>query len=221
MQFTMVDGGVAFIAVISAILAYSRGLTREILAIGGWLVAAVAAAFLTPVVEPLIREIPGVGPFLASSCVLSVIAAFTLVMALGLLVMAVFTPVISGLVLDSAIGPLDRILGFVFGVARAAFLVAVAYILYEELAGGQESWEPLATAQVKPYLDEISRILREAMPTELPPYVTERIDAMMAPCQGEGLDTGTVAPLDGGADAPADSAADGYGIAAPADSTAN
>lgn len=197
----MVDGGVAFIAVISAILAYSRGLTREIFAIGGWLIAAVAAAFLTPVVEPLIREIPAVGPFLASSCVLSVIAAFTLVMALGLLIMAVFTPVISGLVLDSAIGPLDRILGFVFGVARAAFLVAVAFILYQEIAGTQQEWEPLATAQVRPYIGEIAQIIRDAMPTELPPFITERIDAMMAPCQGEGLDPST---LPGGTgDAPA------------------
>ncbi len=192
MEFTIVDGGIAFIALISAILAYSRGLTREIFAIGGWIIAAVAAAFLTPVVEPLIREIPAVGSFLASSCVLSVIAAFTLVMALGLLIMAVFTPVISGLVLDSALGPLDRILGFVFGVARAAFLVAVAFILYQELAGTQEAWEPLATAEAYPYIVEIATALREAMPTELPPFVTERIDAMMAPCAAEGLDPNAV-----------------------------
>ncbi|MGF1445114.1 MAG: CvpA family protein [Pikeienuella sp.] len=187
MEFTMVDGGIAFVALISAILAYSRGLTREIFAIGGWLVAAAVAAFLTPVVEPLIREIPAVGSFLASSCVLSVIAAFTLVMAFGLLIMAVFTPVISGLVLDSAFGPIDRILGFVFGVARAAFLIGLAYILYEELAGEQAVWEPLANAMSLPYLQEVGTVLRGAMPTELPPFVVERIDAMMAPCSGEGL----------------------------------
>ncbi len=201
MDFTMVDGGVAFIALISAILAYSRGLTREIFAIGGWLVAAVVAAFLTPVVEPLIREIPAIGSFLASSCVLSVIAAFTLVMALGLLVMAVFTPVISGLVLDSALGPIDRILGFVFGVARAAFLVGVAYILYDELVPAGDPWEPLANAQSLPYLVEVAGLLRDAMPTELPPVVVERIDAMMAPCNAEGLQEGvtpeTVAPTPG------------------------
>lgn len=187
MDYTLVDGGVAFIAVISAILAYSRGFTREVLAIGGWLIAAAAAAFLTPVVEPLIREVPVVGDFLASSCVLSVIAAFTLVMAFGLLVMAVFTPVISNLVLDSALGPIDRILGFVFGVARAALLVAVAFILYQELAGAQEEWQPLASAASRPYIDEIAMRLREAAPTELPPWIAERIDAMMAPCGGDGL----------------------------------
>ena len=53
------------------------------LAIAGWLIAAAMAAFLTPMVEPLIREIPAIGGFLASSCVISVIVAFTLVMAWG------------------------------------------------------------------------------------------------------------------------------------------
>lgn len=209
MEFTLVDGGVAVVAVISAILAYSRGVTREILAIGGWLVAAAAAGFLTPVVEPLIREIPVVGEFLASSCVLSVIAAFTVVMALGLLVLAVFTPVISGMVLDSALGPIDRILGFVFGVARAALLVAVGYILYQQLAGTGEDWAPLANAQSRPYIEEVASRLGEAVPTELPPWLSERIDAMMAPCSGEGLGAPRTpaAPADaGGITGPAPSA---------------
>ncbi len=209
MSFTLVDGGVGAIALISALLAYSRGLTREIFAIGGWVIAAGVAAFLTPVVEPLVREIPAVGPFLASSCIISVIAAFVLVMALGLLIMAVFTPVISNLVLDSAIGPLDRILGFVFGAARAVLLVAVAFILYQELAGQQEEWVPLATAEVRPYLDQISAVLREAVPTELPPFVTERIDAMMSPCQGELPET------------PAAPQVDERGIEGPAPTPAN
>jgi membrane protein required for colicin V production len=187
MDYTLVDGGVAFVAVISAILAYSRGFTREVLALGGWVIAAAVAAFLTPVVEPLIREIPVVGSFLASSCVLSVIAAFTLVMALGLLILAVFTPVISGWILDSALGPIDRIFGFVFGVARAGLLIAVAFILYQELAGTQEEWAPLANAQSRPYIEEAATWLRGVTPTELPPWVSERIDAMMAPCAGEAV----------------------------------
>ena len=41
--FTLVDGGVAIIVLISAILAYSRGLVREVLSIAGWVVAAPAA----------------------------------------------------------------------------------------------------------------------------------------------------------------------------------
>ena len=46
--FTAVDGVVLAVILISAILAYSRGFVREVLAILGWAAAAVAAFFLTP-----------------------------------------------------------------------------------------------------------------------------------------------------------------------------
>jgi len=194
MEFTLVDGGVAFIVVVSAIMAYSRGLTREVLAIAGWAVAGIAAMVLTPMVEPLVREIPVVGPFLGSSCVLSVVAAFTLIMALGLLIMAVFTPVFSSMVRDSALGMLDRVLGFVFGVARGALLVAVAFMLYQAMAGDANTWPALASAGSYPYLVEASVAIQDAMPGQLPPWLSERIDAMMAPCSasGEVIDPATL-----------------------------
>lgn len=46
--FTLVDAAVALVVVVSAILAYSRGVVRELLAIAGWVVAAVAAFTLAP-----------------------------------------------------------------------------------------------------------------------------------------------------------------------------
>ena len=190
MDINYVDGGVAAILLISAIMAYSRGFTREVLAIAGWLIAAAVAAFLTPMVEPLIRELPAVGSFLASSCVLSVITAFTLVMALGLLIMAVFTPVFSSMVLDSVFGPIDRMLGFVFGVARGALLIVIAFLLYEALVGNPQEFAPLAESQSFPYITDIAARLEAAMPTEMPPWLADRVDALMAPCAGEGLETG-------------------------------
>ena len=36
-NFTAVDGGAALIVILSAILAYSRGLVREAMAIVGWI----------------------------------------------------------------------------------------------------------------------------------------------------------------------------------------
>ncbi|MGF1503137.1 MAG: CvpA family protein [Paracoccaceae bacterium] len=184
MDFTIVDGGVGAITLISAVLAYSRGFTREVLAIGGWLIAAAAAAFLTPMAEPLMREIPAVGPFLASSCVLSVIAAFTVIMAVALLIMAVFTPIFSNLILDSVLGPLDRVLGFAFGIGRGVLFAVIAYILYVELIGDPADWDELANSQTALYIGEISTTIRTNLPTELPSWLTERIDAMMAPCTG-------------------------------------
>ena len=41
--FTMIDAGAAIVILLSAILAYSRGLVREAMAIAGWIGAAVLA----------------------------------------------------------------------------------------------------------------------------------------------------------------------------------
>ncbi|MDE3080552.1 MAG: CvpA family protein, partial [Paracoccaceae bacterium] len=62
--FTIVDAIVVVIIVMSAILAYSRGVVRELLAIGGWIVAAVVAYTFAHQAEPLVQEIPVLGKFL-------------------------------------------------------------------------------------------------------------------------------------------------------------
>ncbi|MEY8842020.1 CvpA family protein, partial [Cribrihabitans sp. XS_ASV171] len=80
--FTIIDGVVALVIVISALLAYSRGVVREVMAIAGWVAAAVLAFIFAPQAVPLVREIPVLNEFLAGSCELSVITAFAGVFAL-------------------------------------------------------------------------------------------------------------------------------------------
>ncbi|MEM7178993.1 MAG: CvpA family protein [Pseudomonadota bacterium] len=185
MEPTLVDAGVAVVVVLSGILAYSRGLTREVFAIGGWILAAALAFYLTPTVEPLIRELPVVGDFLGGSCVMSTITAFTLIVAAALLVLSVFTPILSSSILDSVIGPVDRVLGFVFGIARGILLVAVAYMIYNSVSAGAEEWPPIANAESRVIFDEVATRISAHLPSEMPPWFSDRIDALMAPCGGE------------------------------------
>ena len=184
MQITYVDAAVAVIILLSAFLAYSRGLTREIFAIGGWIIAGFAAFYFAPIVEPLIREAPVVGKFLASSCVISMVTAFSIVVAAVLLILAVFTPIFSSVVLESAIGPLDRVLGFLFGVLRGVVLIAVAYLVYTNLSGG-EAVAALDNAASKPIFDEVASLIDQYRPEEMPAWFSDRIDALMAPCSGD------------------------------------
>ena len=102
-NLTAVDGGAALIVLVSAILAFSRGLVRELMAIIGWVGAAIAAYYFAPGVQPLVKELPVVGEFLSESCELSVVAAFAGVFVIGLIVAALFTPLFSGAVQRSAI----------------------------------------------------------------------------------------------------------------------
>lgn len=96
--FTIIDGVVALVVIVSALLAYGRGLVREVMAIAGWVVAAIVAFLFAGKVEPLVREIPVVGEFIADSCELSVVGAFALVFVAVLIVVSFFTPLFSSLV---------------------------------------------------------------------------------------------------------------------------
>jgi len=135
--FTIIDGGVALIIVISALLAYSRGVVREVMSIAGWVAAAFLGFIFAPQVEPLIKEVPMIGEFISDSCELSIISAFAAVFALALIVVSFFTPLFSSLVQRSAFGGLDQGLGFLFGVARGILLVAIAFFVYDTVMTGQ------------------------------------------------------------------------------------
>lgn len=135
--FTIIDGAVALIIVVSALLAYSRGFVREAMAIAGWIAAAILAFLFAPQVEPLMAEIPVAGEFIADSCELSIIAAFAAVFALALIVVSFFTPLFASLVQRSALGGVDQGIGFFFGVLRGILLVAIAFFLYEVVMTGQ------------------------------------------------------------------------------------
>lgn len=136
--FTIIDGVVAGVIILSALLAYGRGLVREAMAIAGWVAAAVLAFLFAPRVEPLVREIPVVGEFVADSCELSIIGAFAIVFAVALIVVSLFTPLFSSVVQRSAAGGVDQALGFLFGVARGILLVALGFFVYDTVITGQE-----------------------------------------------------------------------------------
>ncbi len=136
--FTIIDGAVAIVIVLSALLAYARGFVRETLAIAGWVAAAFVAFIFAPQAQPLVKEVPVLGSMIADSCELSVIAAFAAVFAVVLVIVSLFTPVFSSLVQRSALGGLDQGLGFLFGVVRGILLVAIAYFVYETVAAAQD-----------------------------------------------------------------------------------
>ena len=135
--FTIIDGVVAGVIVISALLAYSRGFVREAMAIAGWIGATILAFIFADKVEPLVRQIPVVGDFIGDSCELSIIAAFAAVFAVSLVVVSIFTPLFSTLVQRSALGGLDQGAGFLFGVLRGILLVAVAFFVYQTVLSTQ------------------------------------------------------------------------------------
>ncbi|MGJ8609893.1 MAG: CvpA family protein [Octadecabacter sp.] len=137
-DFTIIDGVVAIVIILSALLAYSRGFVREALAIIGWIVATVMAFIFADKVTPLVRQIPVVGDFIGDSCELSIIAAFAAVFAIVLVIVSIFTPLFSSIIQRSVLGGLDQGLGFLFGALRGILLVAVAFFVYSTVLQSQD-----------------------------------------------------------------------------------
>jgi membrane protein required for colicin V production len=188
--FTIADGVTALIVAVSAILAYSRGFVREIMAILGWIGAAVAAFYFAPQAEPLIREIPYVKDVIGQSCQLSILAAFAAVFAIALVVLSIFTPLFSAAVQDSAVGPIDRGLGFLFGVARGVLLVVVALIVYQTM--GLALAEIDGSRTVTLLADARDRLQAE-IPTEMPAWIETRYNQLLGEC-GPGTTPAAVTP---------------------------
>jgi membrane protein required for colicin V production len=179
--FTLVDGIVAVVIVISAILAYSRGFVREILAIGGWVAAAVVAFLFAPTAEPLMREIPVVGEFLGDSCELSMIAAFATVFAVALIVVSIFTPLFSGAVQRSALSGIDQGLGFLFGVVRGALLVVVALVVYDRLLV-TDPIPVIDDSRTASIFAQVSDAVNEQIPDEAPSWLVQRYEDLVGAC---------------------------------------
>lgn len=179
--FTIIDGIVAVIIIISAILAYSRGFVREALSIGGWVLAAVVAYVFAPTAEPLMKQVPILSDFLGNSCELAMIAAFAAVFALALIVFSVFTPLFAGAVQRSAVGGIDQGVGFLFGAARGVLLVAIAFIIYERVIVS-DPIPMVDDSRTSVIFSQVSDTIDAQIPTDAPGWIAQRYDDLIGQC---------------------------------------
>lgn len=200
--FTIVDAVVAVVILLSAILAYSRGVVREVMAILGWIAAAVLAFIFAPQAEPLIKQIPVLDTFLGESCELSIIAAFAGVFALALIVMSILTPLFSSAVQRSALGGVDQGLGFLFGVLRGLVLVAVAFVVYDR-AIANAAIPVVDNSRSALVFASVEANLNAQVPADAPGWIVARYNELVGDCGAPtgsttgsttGTTTGTTAP---------------------------
>jgi membrane protein required for colicin V production len=179
--FTIFDGVVAGVIVVSAILAYSRGFVREIMSIFGWVGAAVVAFIFSPSAVPLMNEIPYLGDFIDGSCELGILASFAAVFAVALVVISLFTPLFSSAVQNSAIGGVNAGLGFLFGVARGVILVVVILIVYDRIAGDQPI-AAIADSRSAQVFANMQGDVEDQIPTDAPGWIMSRYEQLTDTC---------------------------------------
>ena len=170
-MLTAFDVGVGVLVLISAILATARGLTREVLSLATWAGSAAIAAYMyfnhldfarQYIDEPIVADVA------------TVVGSFIV----ALIVLHLITMRIADFVVDSKIGPLDRTLGFIFGVARGVLIAVVAVIFLGWLvlgnnntASGSFAW--LSDSKSLPILRNFGDSLIAALPPDLEKQVTD------------------------------------------------
>lgn len=179
--FTLIDGIVAAVIILSAILAYARGFVRESLAILGWVGAAVLAFIFAGTVRPMIAQVPFLDKFLGDSCELATIAAFAVVFAVALVLFSILTPLFSSVVQRSALGGVDQGMGFLFGVARGILLVAIALIVYERVMPGQKV-AMVDNSRSAHVFQRVTGQMDQQIPADAPGWIVARYEQLVRAC---------------------------------------
>lgn len=156
-------GDILVIAVLglSGILAFARGFTKEVLSIGGWLAAGLVTLYLLPIARPFTRQ------YITEHLMADFVTGLV-IFVISLFVFSLIAGAISQRVQDSAVGALDRSLGFLFGVARGVVVLALAYLVALQLIGSPErhpDW--VNEARALPSLQWSANLLHDLAPREI------------------------------------------------------
>lgn len=130
---TWVDYVIIGIIILSALVGLLRGFVRETLSLIAWVLAIwVALSFAQPVADWLIGHI--------AEPSLRLMAAFTALFLVTLLLAAVVNYLIIRLVSKVPLGGTDNVLGLLFGIARGVALIAILVLLAAATPLPRDSW---------------------------------------------------------------------------------
>jgi len=156
----LLDIAAAVIVLLSAWIAYMRGLVREVFSLGTWIGALAVTFYFYPQASQFVRQHieTEFAADLAAGAGLFVGSFFVLRMVGGAIVESIA---------NSEHNALDRSAGFLFGLFRGALLVVVAYTAFAWFVPEEEQPGWLTQAKVTPLLREGARKLAQVLPQGL------------------------------------------------------
>lgn len=159
-DFNTIDIVVLVILAISAAVGVSRGFTREVLGIAGWIGAFFISLYGMILVRPYVMK------HIHDAFVADIISGVTLFIV-ALIVLTIISRKLSLRIKSGALGGLDRSLGVVFGVIRGGVLLSLAYLVFSFFMPNYEKWpKPMLSARSTPYIVEAGDWLRGLVPQD-------------------------------------------------------
>jgi membrane protein required for colicin V production len=148
------------IILISGIMAFARGLLREVFSIVAFIVGALAALYLRQYVTPLLSG------FFQPPIVAEAAAAVLLFLVVFIAVTIVTSMLAKAVHQSTEIGALDRFAGLAFGVFRGVLILALAVLLMRHITGAPQAPMPrfMTEARLYPILNQASAMVEAVIP---------------------------------------------------------
>lgn len=158
MSWTWFDFAVIGVVGLSGLLAMARGFVKELISLAGWIIAAIVTFMTYKLVS---GPVQGIVKSQTIADIGSGIVIFIVVLVIWGLLTHWFVKRLPG----GTFGFVDGILGLVFGLARGALLVVLAYLLLQ-VAFKDAMPEWVTKAKTKEYLDEGAKFLQRVNPED-------------------------------------------------------
>ena len=154
------DLAVLGVIALSAIFAFARGFVREALSIVAWVGAALITLYGFNHVYGLVSR------FVTTPLLADLVAGAGL-FVISLIVLTILTGYLASFVHSSALSPIDRTLGLIFGLARGAVLVSLAYLMLDISLPQNDRPGWIKQAKSDPFLAQGADMLRSMLPESL------------------------------------------------------
>lgn len=168
----IIDIVVAVVVIASALISFMRGFIREVLTIAGVVGGILAAVFVGPVFAPTVREWFGAGPGQEPDKLFDIIpmeivadaTTYGVIFIAVVIVISVLSHFMSGAAKAVGLGPVDRTLGVIFGVARALVLLALVYLPFHLLMDDKRKEELFSGSNTHYFIEQIAETMAGYLP---------------------------------------------------------
>lgn len=161
------DIAILVIVIISALIALSRGLIKEVLSIVGWVLSTIVIVYALPVCLPFAKK------YIESGIIAGI--ATSLILFVAFFVIWIYsTSNIIGKIRTSKLNGLDRFLGLFFGIMRAFLLIVLFNIMIGWIIPGDKQPEILRQSKYYNLAGSFAKPLENIIPQETLKLIKEQ-----------------------------------------------
>ena len=152
---------------ISALIALSRGLVKEVLSIVGWVLSTMAVIYLLPVIMPFAKT------HIANGYIAGAVSSIC-ILILFFILWIYLTSGIVGKIRTSKLNGMDRMLGLFFGIIRAFLLIVLFNILVNWTIPAENQSEALTESKYFKIAGNFAKPLQDLIPEETMKLIREK-----------------------------------------------